>query len=75
MPQWFTYHEVAAELRGSQPARAKRGFTVFFTGLSGSGKSTIANVLLVKLLELGGRPLEDVSDYARFERASRVEAS
>jgi len=30
---------------------------VFFTGLSGSGKSTIANVLLVKLLELGGRPV------------------
>jgi sulfate adenylyltransferase len=30
---------------------------VFFTGLSGSGKSTIANVLLVKLLEMGGRPV------------------
>ena len=33
----------------------KRGFTVFFTGLSGSGKSTIANGLLIKLLEQGGR--------------------
>ncbi|MGH8998929.1 MAG: adenylyl-sulfate kinase, partial [Acidimicrobiia bacterium] len=33
------------------------GFTVFFTGLSGSGKSTIANVLLVKMLEMGGRPV------------------
>jgi sulfate adenylyltransferase len=30
---------------------------VFFTGLSGSGKSTIANVLLVKFLEMGGRPV------------------
>jgi sulfate adenylyltransferase len=30
---------------------------VFFTGLSGSGKSTIANALLVKLLEMGGRPV------------------
>ena len=30
---------------------------MFFTGLSGSGKSTIANVLLVKLLEIGGRPV------------------
>ena len=30
---------------------------MFFTGLSGSGKSTIANVLLVKLLEMGGRPV------------------
>ena len=39
------------------PAIHKRGFTVFFTGLSGSGKSTIANGLLIKLLELGGRPV------------------
>jgi len=31
--------------------------TVFFTGLSGSGKSTIANVLLTKFLETGGRPV------------------
>jgi sulfate adenylyltransferase len=45
------------ELRRSHPARGKQGFTVFFTGLSGSGKSTIANVLLSKLLELGGRPI------------------
>jgi sulfate adenylyltransferase len=34
-----------------------QGFTLFFTGLSGSGKSTIANVVLVKLLEIGGRPV------------------
>src|SRR5690606_21259977 len=38
-------------------ARHKQGFTVFFTGLSGSGKSTIANALLVRLLELGTRPV------------------
>ena len=30
---------------------------MFFTGLSGSGKSTVANVLMVKLLEMGGRPV------------------
>ena len=35
----------------------RQGFTVFFTGLSGSGKSTVANALLVKLLEMGGRPV------------------
>jgi sulfate adenylyltransferase len=35
--------------------RRTQGFTVFFTGLSGSGKSTIANALLVKLLEAGDR--------------------
>jgi sulfate adenylyltransferase len=57
IPAWFTYPEVVKELRRSHPARGKQGFTVFFTGLSGSGKSTIANVLLSKLLELGGRPV------------------
>ena len=35
----------------------KRGFTVFFTGLSGSGKSTIANGLLIKLLQEDSRPV------------------
>jgi sulfate adenylyltransferase len=54
-PEWFTLPAIAQELRRSSPPRARQGFTVFFTGLSGSGKSTIANVLLVKLLEMGGR--------------------
>lgn len=57
IPTWFTYPEVATELRRTHPPRSAQGFTVFFTGLSGSGKSTIANVLLVKLLEIGGRPV------------------
>src|SRR5712691_784933 len=57
LPAWFTPPAVATELRRSYPPRARQGFTVFFTGLSGSGKSTIANVLLVKLLEMGGRPV------------------
>jgi len=57
IPEWFTYPEVAAELRRTHPSRARQGFTVFFTGLSGAGKSTIANALLVKLLEMGGRPV------------------
>ena len=56
-PDWFTFPEVAEELRRTHPPRHKQGFTVFFTGLSGSGKSTIANALLVKLLEMGGRPV------------------
>lgn len=55
LPEWFTYPEVAAELRRSEPARSQQGFCVFFTGLSGAGKSTIANALVIKLLELGGR--------------------
>jgi sulfate adenylyltransferase len=57
IPAWFTFPEVAAELRRSYPPRSHQGFTVFFTGLSGSGKSTIANALMVKLLEMGGRPV------------------
>ncbi len=57
IPAWFTYPEVVQELRRSFPPRHKQGFTVFFTGLSGSGKSTIANVLMTKFLEVGGRPV------------------
>lgn len=57
IPSWFTFPEVADELRRSYPPRSKQGFSVFFTGLSGSGKSTIANALMVKLLEMGGRPV------------------
>ena len=44
-------------MRKTHPPRSRQGFTIFFTGLSGSGKSTVANVLLVKLLEMGGRPV------------------
>ena len=57
IPSWFTYPEVVGELRRSYPPRHKQGVTIFFTGLSGSGKSTIANVLLTKFLEMGGRPV------------------
>ncbi|MBU1494000.1 MAG: bifunctional sulfate adenylyltransferase/adenylylsulfate kinase [Actinobacteria bacterium] len=57
IPGWFTFPAVAEELRKTHPPRSRQGFTVFFTGLSGSGKSTIANVLQVRLLEMGGRPV------------------
>lgn len=55
IPEWFSFPEVVEELRKTHPPKHKQGFTVFFTGLSGSGKSTIANALMVKLMELGGR--------------------
>ncbi|MBL8157381.1 MAG: sulfate adenylyltransferase, partial [Anaerolineae bacterium] len=55
IPAWFSYPEVVSELRRTHPPKHQQGFTVFFTGLSGSGKSTIANALMVKLMELGGR--------------------
>ncbi|HEX3126482.1 MAG TPA: bifunctional sulfate adenylyltransferase/adenylylsulfate kinase [Thermoanaerobaculia bacterium] len=57
IPTWFSFPEVAEELRRTHPPRHKQGFTVFLTGLSGSGKSTIANALLVKFMEMGGRPV------------------
>lgn len=57
IPEWFSYPEVVKELRKSYPPRHQQGFTVFFTGLSGSGKSTIANALLHKLMEMGERPV------------------
>ena len=57
IPDWFSFPEVIQELRRSLPPRRKQGFTVFFTGLSGSGKSTIANALMVKLMETGDRPV------------------
>lgn len=47
--------EVAAELQHLHPPRNAQGFTVFFTGLSGAGKSTVANALVSRLHEMGGR--------------------
>ena len=55
IPDWFSFPEVVTELRRTHPPRHTQGFTVFFTGLSGSGKSTAANALMVKLMEMGGR--------------------
>ncbi len=57
IPEWFTFPEVAKELRKTHPPRYKQGFTVFFTGLPSSGKSTVAKALLASFLEMGGRPV------------------
>jgi len=57
IPEWFSYPKVVEELRKAHPPKHEQGFTVFFTGLSGSGKSTVANALLIKLLEDGSRPV------------------
>ena len=57
IPKWFTSSEIVEELRQAYPPKDKQGFTIFFTGLSGAGKSTIANILYVKFLEMGTRPV------------------
>jgi len=73
IPEWFSYPEVVQELRKVHPPRARQGFTVFFTGLSGSGKSTIANALLVKLLEIGGRRVSLLDgDHVRKRLSSEL---
>ena len=55
VPAWFTPPAVARELRRARPPRAERGFVLFLTGLSGSGKSTIARNLADILAERGDR--------------------
>ena len=57
LPPWFTYPEIITELRKSYPPLSERGFTVFFTGYSGAGKSTIAHALMIKLMQIGGRSI------------------
>jgi sulfate adenylyltransferase len=55
VPEWFTPPAVARELRRARPPRSERGFVLFLTGLSGSGKSTIARDLRDVLTERGDR--------------------
>jgi sulfate adenylyltransferase len=52
IPSWFSFPEVLEELRRGAEKRANRGLTLFFTGLSGAGKSTIAHILRTKLIEV-----------------------
>ena len=53
LPDWFTRPETAEILRESYPARHNQGFCIWFTGLSGSGKSATARALTDLLLERG----------------------
>jgi sulfate adenylyltransferase len=55
VPAWFTPPAVAAELRRARPPRSERGLVIFLTGLSGSGKSTIAKGVRDALSERGDR--------------------
>jgi sulfate adenylyltransferase len=53
LPGWFTRPEVAAILKRAHPPQHEQGFCVWFTGLSGAGKSTTAEILATRLLEYG----------------------
>jgi sulfate adenylyltransferase len=55
IPEWFSFPESITELQIGLQKQQRRGVTVFLTGLSGSGKSTIANMLSSKLLEIQDR--------------------
>ena len=55
IPDWYTFPEVAAELRRAYPPRHRQGFVVLLTGLSGAGKSTLAHALVAMLRENGER--------------------
>ncbi|GAB3863692.1 hypothetical protein GCM10027610_110880 [Dactylosporangium cerinum] len=56
LPEWHTPPAVARELARSRPPRRQRGLVVFFTGLSGSGKSTMATGVADALQESGSAP-------------------
>jgi sulfate adenylyltransferase len=80
VPAWFTPQSVVRELRRARPPRAERGVAIFFTGLSGSGKSTIARGLAEALIERGDRTVSLLDgDHVRqllsagltFSRADR----
>jgi sulfate adenylyltransferase len=53
LPEWFTRPEVAAILAKAYPARHQQGFCVWFTGLPCAGKSTIADILTILILQYG----------------------
>ena len=55
LPEWFTRPEVASILSDSYPPKNRQGACIWLTGLSGAGKSTIANILTVLLMEQGRR--------------------
>ena len=53
IPDWFSFPEIIDELRQSYLPKHKRGFTLFFTGLSGAGKTVLSHALLAKLKNAG----------------------
>jgi sulfate adenylyltransferase len=54
-PTWFSRPEVSDILAETYPPLNKQGISIWFTGLSCAGKSTIAEILTVMLSEHGRR--------------------
>jgi len=76
IPEWFSYPEIVTELNRAYPPRSKQGFTIFFTGLSGSGKSTVAKVLVTKFMEMRNRPVTLLDgDIVRRNLSSELDFS
>ncbi|MEM8932434.1 MAG: bifunctional sulfate adenylyltransferase/adenylylsulfate kinase [Acidobacteriota bacterium] len=80
IPAWFSYPSVIEVLRSQHRPRSQRGLTVFLTGLSGAGKSTVAHALVERLMWLGSRSVtlldgdlvrQNLSSELGFSRAHR----
>ena len=65
LPEWFTRKETAQILAEVNPPRHKQGVCIWFTGLSGSGKSTVTQALIPMLLEHGRQPTVLDGDVVR----------
>jgi sulfate adenylyltransferase len=73
VPEWVTFPEVLKVLRKAYPSRSEQGLTLFFTGLSGSGKSTIARIIYAKFIEEGKRAVTLLDgDVVRLNLSSEL---
>ncbi|MFT5113396.1 MAG: sulfate adenylyltransferase [Parasphingorhabdus sp.] len=73
VPSWVSFPEVLEKLSRVYPPRNRQGFTLFFTGLSGSGKSTVSRIIYAKLVEDGRRPVTLLDgDIVRLNLSSEL---